>query len=270
MRPVLSISSSATASPSTLVVPTMLAAMTEEQLTDPRRRFHPPLPQPRRFAVRDRNASACSPCVPQRGVASCVRRHRDRADRDPAAARRTACSTDLAVARAGSPRSASTSRSWTTWATRCLSVSSARSWCAGRTSWRATGTSRPRPRPPGRRRLPHRRPGLPGRRGPLVPGRPRQGHDRDRRRERVLAPKSRTRSTCTPPCSKLRCTACPTLDGARRCTLPSCLARPVSADELDRALPATHRRLQAAPPHRAAHRAATEVGRGQDPQARIA
>ena len=37
-----------------------------------------------------------------------------------------------------------------------------------------------------------------------------------------------------------------------------------------RALPPTHRRLQAAPSDRVAHRPAAEVGRGQDPQARTA
>ena len=85
-----------------------------------------------------------------------------------------------------------------------------------------------------RRLVLDRRPRLPGRRGLPLPRRPQQGHDRLGRRERVLAPRSRRCCTSTPPCSRRPCSAFPTSVGRGRARGGRCPAgaRGVDAAEL--------------------------------------
>ena len=123
-----------------------------------------------------------------------------------------------------------------------------------------------------RRLVPHRRRRLP-RRGRLpLPGGPGEGHDRDRRRERLLRPRWRTPWPAIRRCSRWRSSASPTTSGARRCTPSSSCARAttVTEEELHRPLPGVDRRVQGAEEHRVPHRAAAAVGGDEGAQARAA
>ena len=115
-----------------------------------------------------------------------------------------------------------------------------------------------------------RRPRLHGRRRLPVPRRPGQGHDRHRRRERVL---HRGRGRAVPASGRARggrvrrARRAVGRGGARgrRARAPT-----VDAGRADPPLPRGDRRLQGAQADRAAHRAAAEVRRRQGAQARAA
>ena len=117
----------------TLVVPTMLAALADEQLARPRDVSSLRGDRPRRRAGRDRDAAPRARRVPRRDAAAHLRRDRDAADRHAAPARADAPRRARGAARAASPRSASRSRSATARRPVPRTARSARSWSAATT-----------------------------------------------------------------------------------------------------------------------------------------
>ena len=118
-----------------------------------------------------------------------------------------------------------------------------------------------------RRVVPHGRRRLPRRRAQPLAARPGQGHDRHGRRERLLDRGRGGPQPAIPPSSSARCSACPTSNGSRPST-PSSSSTPSGRSATPRrraarALPRLDRRLQGAQAHRAAHRAAAQVGARQ-------
>ena len=99
-------------------------------------------------------------------------------------------------------------------------------------------------------------------------GRPREGHDHHRRRERLL---DRGRGRCsasTPTCSRRPCSASPTRAGARRST-PSVTPRPGAVLDAEALVEHARRRIagfKVPALDRAARRAAPQVGRRQGAQ----
>ena len=87
-----------------------------------------------------------------------------------------------------------------------------------------------------RRLVPHRRRRPPRRGGLPLPRRPGEGHDRDRRRERLLDRGRERPRRPTRPSPRWPSSASPTSSGARRCTPSSCStpASSVTAEELRR------------------------------------
>ena len=253
----------------TLLVPTMLAALNEEQLARPRDVVEPEGDLPRRLAGRDRDAAPRPQRLPDDRAARDVRHDRDGADRDDVprrgAAARHAARPLVRPARGRRRDPHRRHRRRTRCRRRGRRGRDPRRQRDGRLLEQARA-DRGRAR---RRLVPLGRPRLPRRRGLRVPRRPGQGHDRERRRERV---QHRGRGRAVPPSRGARGRG---VRRARPAVGRGRLRRRDPAQRghrarADRALPASDRRLQGAEADRAAHRAAAEVRRRQGAQARAA